>query len=327
MRSAVSTAPRQRSAIDTGFYHDVIEGLRRSSKTLPSKYFYDATGDRLFQKIMSLEEYYLTRCEMEIFTTQSQKLAGIIAAAGEPLNLIELGPGDCTKSIHLLRALQLAGTSFTYVPIDISKNVLTELEASLPAALPGLNMQPLNGDYFEMLDRIGMMSGQRRVVLCLGANIGNMPPADCEAFCEALSSHLSPGDLAIVGFDLKKDPRVVQAAYSDRDGVTREFNLNLLRRINTELGADFKIDRFEHYSHYDPETGASKSYLVSLDEVNVEFPDQVISFRRGECIWMEISQKYSLEQVDEMASAAGFEHVDHLQDGKAWFTDAIWRVR
>jgi L-histidine N-alpha-methyltransferase len=327
MSALVSAPKKPRAPLDSRFYDDVIEGLKQPLKHLPSKYFYDAIGDRLFQEIMNLDEYYLTRCEMEIFTSQSDRLAEIIRNSGEQINLIELGPGDCTKSIHLLRELQESGTPFTYVPIDISQNVLSQLDETLPAALPGLRLQPLNGDYFEMLDRIGQMSGGRRVVLCLGANIGNMPPEDCQAFCAALASHLSAGDIAIVGVDLKKDPRVVQAAYSDREGVTREFNLNLLRRMNAELGADFDVDRFEHYSHYNPETGASKSYLVSLDEVDVHFPEHVISFKRDECIWMEISQKYSLEQVDQMAAAAGFAPVTHLQDGNGWFTDAVWRVR
>jgi dimethylhistidine N-methyltransferase len=327
MTAAVSTPKTSRPATDPKFYGDVIDGLSQPLKTLPSKYFYDAAGDKLFQDIMNSEEYYLTRCEMDIFTTQVKRLAEVVAGAGAPLALIELGPGDCTKSIHLLRELQRNATPFTYIPIDISGNVLRQLEVSLPAELPGLQLEPMNGDYFEMLDRIGMMTDSRRVVLCLGANIGNMPPESCAAFCAELASHLSPGDIAIVGFDLKKDPRVVQAAYSDRDGITREFNLNLLRRMNTELGADFKVDRFEHYSHYDPLTGASKSYLVSLDAVDVHFPGQVIHFKRDECIWMEISQKYSLEQVDDIAGAAGFEPRGHLQDQNGWFTDAIWRVR
>lgn len=327
MTAAVSTPTKPRTVTDPRFYQDVIEGLSAPLKRLPSKYFYDAAGDKLFQDIMNSDEYYLTRCEMEIFTTQVARLAEIIAQAGSPLALIELGPGDCTKSIHLLRELQKSGTPFTYVPIDISQNVLSQLEAILPAQLPGLQLDAMNGDYFEMLDQIGLMTGTRRVVLCLGANIGNMPPESCSAFCAELASHLSPGDLAIVGFDLKKDPRVVQAAYSDREGITRQFNLNLLRRMNAELGADFKVDRFAHYSHYDPETGASKSYLVSLDEVDVNFPQHRIHFKRDECIWMEISQKYSLQQVDDMAKANNFEPIGHLQDGNGWFTDAIWRVR
>lgn len=307
------------------FYEDVIRGLSSRSKYLESKYFYDAVGDKLFQDIMDCPEYYPTRCEMEIFSKQTGALSSLLRSHYNDFELVELGAGDATKSIHLLRRLLAENATFTYYPIDISSNVIKHLETKLPLQLPGLKVKGLNGEYFEMLERQKRDSSKPKIVLFLGSNIGNIPADGVEGFCNELRSHLNTGDLALIGFDLKKDPRTILAAYNDKGGITKRFNLNLLRRINDELGADFDLDKFEHYPVYDPGTGACKSYLVSLAEQRVCVGDtECFDFKEGEPIHTEISQKYTVEQTNEIAGKCGFKPVSHLYDSKHWFLDAIW---
>ena len=308
----------------SGFYHDVINGLKASQKYLSSKYFYDEAGDKIFQQIMASPEYYLTRCEMEIMQHQSGAMA--TQFDGEPFDLVELGPGDATKSWHLLRELMRTKAHFNYYPIDISSNVIGWLEEKLPASLPGLHMQGLNGEYMDRMEYVEQISQRRKIVLFMGANIGNMTPQQATLFCRQLHDRMRPGDLLLIGFDLKKDPATILAAYNDRQGVTRSFNLNLLKRINRELNADFDIDQFGHYPVYDPGTGACKSYLISRVAQQVHIGDEeVISFAANEAIFMEISQKYSLQETYYLARQAGFRPVHEFYDSKKLFTDILWQ--
>jgi L-histidine N-alpha-methyltransferase len=308
------------------FCSDVMDGLSATPKYMQAKYFYDAAGDELFQNIMNCEEYYPTNCELEIFTEQTEALAQALMADGSPFDLIELGAGDAMKSTYLLRHLLQKQANFTYVPIDISGHVINLLNNTLPDALPNLRLNGLTGEYFEMLKEASQLSDRRKVVLFLGSNIGNMPVAEAEEFCKELHSHLSSGDSMLIGIDLKKDPRTILAAYNDKSGFTRDFNLNLLKRINHELEANFDLTQFEHYPMYDPETGSCKSYLISLKDQEVHLCDTTVNFRKNEYIFMEISQKYTLEQADTMAVQAGFKPVNHFLDSKDWFLDAVWQV-
>ncbi|WDF55042.1 L-histidine N(alpha)-methyltransferase [Mucilaginibacter sp. KACC 22063] len=305
------------------FCRDVIEGLSSVPKHLDAKYFYDAKGDELFQQIMNMPEYYPTDCEMEIFSEQTADLSKLLKD-DSPFDLIELGAGDATKSIHLLRGLVNSHADFNYVPIDISGHVIDLLNETLPPAVPGLKVEGIQGDYFEALDKAQHYSNRRKVVLFLGSNIGNMPVADAEAFCKNLRKYLSPGDMLLVGFDLKKDPKVILDAYNDKQGITKQFNINLLHRINNELGADFKPDQFEHYATYDPETGACKSYLISLCDQNISLCDETFDFKKDEYIYMEVSQKYTVEQTRRMAIQAGFKPLQDFYDSKGWFLDTVW---
>jgi len=308
------------------FFDDIWRGLSASPKYLESKYFYDETGDAIFQEIMALPEYYLTRSEMEIFAHQSSSLADIITSQLNDFDLIELGPGDCTKSIYLLKELVGRKMNFTYYPIDISKNIIEHLDKTLPETIPGIKVEGLNGDYFDMLDELKDISARKKVVLFLGSSIGNIPISETVNFFKALKSHLSPGDLILTGFDLKKDPNVVLAAYNDKAGVTKRFNLNLLCRINTTLDADFDISQFAHSPVYSETTGACKSYLTSLKKQRVRIGEVGwIHFEEGEQIYMEVSQKYTSEQVDEAALASGFTTVHHFYDRKEWFLDVLWK--
>ncbi|RZA02654.1 MAG: L-histidine N(alpha)-methyltransferase [Sphingobacteriaceae bacterium] len=307
------------------FYNDVMAGLQASPKYMQSKYFYDTAGDKLFQDIMNCEEYYPTNCEMEIFAEQTEGLANAILAGGDGFDLIELGAGDAIKSSHLLQHLLNKKVNFTYLPIDISDHVIDYLNSTLPLTLPGLKIDGLNGDYFDMLKKAADRSNRRKVVLFLGSNVGNMPISNAEKFCRELRNHLSPGDMVLLGIDLKKNPKTILAAYNDKAGITKKFNLNLLERINRELNADFNLSQFDHYPTYDPETGSCKSYLVSLTEQTVKIDGgEPITFLKNEHIFMEISQKYTVAQADQLAKLANFETDGHFYDKKQWFLDVIW---
>jgi dimethylhistidine N-methyltransferase len=308
------------------FYNDVVRGLTATPKHLDSKYFYDATGDQLFQQIMQCPEYYLTDCEMEILSGQAAQIAHTITAHTSRFDLVELGPGDATKSIHLLEKLLKPGVDYTYFPIDISANVISLLEKELPEKLPALQLQGLNGEYFDMLQQVTARSRQPKVLLFMGANIGNFTPAVAKKFCRQLRSYLQPGDLLLAGFDLKKHPQIILNAYNDAAGITRAFNLNLLQRINRELHADFNTTLFEHYPVYDPGSGACKSYLVSLAEQDVHIGRNVsIHFNLHEPLYMEISQKYTLEETEQLALQTGFQPLTCFTDHKKWFADCLWK--
>jgi dimethylhistidine N-methyltransferase len=246
-------------------------------------------------------------------------------ADGAPFELIELGAGDAMKSTCLLQYLLEQKADFTYIPIDISENVISYLNISLPLTLPGVKINGLNGEYFDMLEQAASASDKRKVVLFLGSNIGNMPVDKATDFCRVLRSHLSKGDMVLIGMDLKKNPKTVLAAYNDKGGITKRFNLNLLERINRELNADFDLKKFDHYPTYDPETGACKSYLVSIEDQEVTINGkEKIQFLKDEYIYMEISQKFTVLQIKQMAEKAGFKPVDYFFDSKKWFLDAIW---
>jgi L-histidine N-alpha-methyltransferase len=312
---------------DNNFYQDILAGLTTYPKKLQSKYFYDAAGDKLFQEIMKAPEYYLTNCELEIFSEQTAALAQLLTDRFSSFDLIELGAGDATKSVFLLQHLLEAKVDFTYLPIDISSNVIEQLEQNLPAKLPGLQMKGLNGDYFDMLKEAYQLSARPKVVLFMGSNIGNMPVKEAQDFCIRLRRELSADDLVIIGFDLKKNPKKILAAYNDSEGITKNFNLNLLKRINRELEADFNLDQFDHYPTYDPATGTCKSYLISLIKQQVNLAGRLIEFEENELIDMEVSQKYHLQETDQLAKQANFEPVKHFFDRKKWFVDAVWKCK
>lgn len=310
----------------TQFLQETLTGLLSEPKFMLSKYFYDATGDRIFQQIMEMEEYYLTNAEMEILQYQSAQLSQAISADGTAFDLIELGAGDATKSIHLLKSLLDDQMEFSYFPIDISAHVISDLEENLPKKLPSLDIKGLNGDYFDMLKKATGLSTRRKVVLFMGANIGNMTIADAESFCFSLKQLLFQNDLLIIGFDLKKNPQQILAAYNDKAGITRSFNLNLLQRINKELDGNFNIDQFEHYASYDPASGACKSYLISLKNQIVNIGRHAVHFVENEHILMEISQKYSLADIDQLAAETGFKPLQRFFDRNKYFVDAIWKA-
>lgn len=310
----------------TKFYKDVLRGLRSFPKRLDSKYFYDANGDKLFQQIMNCDEYYLTNCEMEILQKQSHHIVAAISGIENNFDVVELGAGDCSKSIHLLKKVFELDKNFTFFPIDISRHVIELIEKDLPQQINALNIHGLNGEYIEMLKQSGTISSKRKLVLFMGSNIGNMNSAESIAFLKEVRGCLKKDDYLLIGFDLKKDPAIILNAYNDKQGITREFNLNLLRRINTELNADFVVDHFTHFPVYNPESGECKSYLVSNCKQRVFIGDtDSVDFDAYETIHTEISMKYSISQTDDMAQKTGFKPVEYFYDSKQWFADVLWK--
>jgi len=307
------------------FREDVLKGLTSTPKYLLPKYFYDAIGDKLFQQIMALPEYYLTDAELEIFTSRCDEILEFLKDLKDGFDLIELGSGDALKSSQLMKCLSQAGIDFTYRPIDISRDVLEHVKETLPQTIEGIKIEYIQGEYFEGLKQIPVTPQKPKLLLFLGGNIGNMFPEEAEAFLKKLHQNLNTGDFLLIGFDLKKNPWTIFNAYNDSQGITKEFNLNLLKRINRELDADFNPSLFEHYESYDPETGACKSYLISLAEQTIRVANQLITFEENEHIFMETSHKYSLKEVDAMAKKTGFSLIKHLFDSNKWFTDVIWR--
>lgn len=308
------------------FAEDVREGLMQSPKTLPSKYFYNEKGDKLFQTIMGLGEYYLTRCEFEIFKGQKQQFLEQFLGNDETFKLIELGAGDGTKTKVLLNHFVRAGVDFTYAPIDISQNVLDILEEDLSQSIPELKVETAQGDYFEALARLNKKHEAKEVVLFLGSNIGNFSIEGAHEFLGQLSANLSSGDLLLIGFDLMKNPQTILNAYNDKLGVTREFNMNLLDRMNDELGANFNTDKFKHFPTYNPITGETRSHLVSIENqsVFIEALDESFEFDAWEAIHTEVSQKYSPKMIQEFARRSGFRIVHDFTDECGYFVDSLW---
>lgn len=321
-----SSTPCPSVKFSTTFARDVQMGLSRSPKKLSSKYFYDQRGDELFQAIMRMPEYYLTDSEYAIFSGQAADILQTIGC--EPFDLIELGAGDGYKTKLLLSHFLEQEVSFVYRPLDISRNVLDSLEADLRSEWPQLAVQPLNGDYFEMLGQLQGEQGRRKVVLFLGANIGNYTREEARQFLDDLRRQLDPGDLLLIGFDLKKDPDVILQAYNDPAGITAAFNLNLLQRINRELGANFDLEQFRHWETYQPISGAAKSYLVSKKEqsVTIRALQQTFHFAAWEAIDVELSLKYDPTEIATLAEETGFGLQRHFYDERHYFVDSLWLV-
>jgi dimethylhistidine N-methyltransferase len=310
------------------FAEDVLKGLSSEPKFLSSKYFYDDEGSRLFQEIMKLPEYYLTRAEFEIFETRTKEIFKAFAAPDNSFDLIELGAGDGTKTAVLIDYFLKQNADFTYSPIDISQEAIDFLTEKFKNEFPRLSMKAKTGDYFRILKTLKTESNRRKILLFLGSNIGNFSPEQALEFFRHLRGVMNENDLLFVGFDLQKDPRVILNAYDDAQGVTAEFNLNLLRRINRELGANFDLEKFSHYAIYRPTECAARSFLISREQqsVFVEALNQSFDFKAWEPIFMEISQKYNLEMIEDLARESGFQVAENFFDENRYFVDSLWRV-
>ena len=305
------------------FENDVINGLTARRKRLPSKYFYDSIGDDLFQQIMELDEYYLTRKERDIFIQHSSEILKAIGSTA--FRIVELGAGDGSKTKILLKDFIAQGADFTYTPIDISKNVLDQLSQNLKSDLPQLKIQPEHGDYFKALEGIhDSHNGEKNVLFFLGSNVGNFGDDGDVTFLTKLGNYLEPGELLFMGVDLKKDPSIILRAYDDTMGVTKSFNLNLLERINRELNGNFETSNFIHYPYYNPQTGECRSYLISTKKHEVQVSDHIIQFEAWEAIFMEISKKFDQSHLSTLAELSGFKQVTEFCDEQYWFANVLW---
>lgn len=314
--------------LDTTFKEDVFKGLTSYPKYLASKYIYDTRGDRLFQDIMALDEYYLTNAELEIFETQGAAIAEHFRKNADDFDLIELGAGDGMKTKVLLRYMTKNNFNFTYTPIDISEHAIDNLVKDLSEELPTLKVAAGKGEYFEVLERLHQFNSRKKVIMVLGSNIGNLLHEKAVEFLSKLRETLNPQDLIFMGFDQKKNPEVILNAYNDPAGITAAFNKNLLVRINKEMEANFAVDKFSHWESYDPENGTAKSYLVASESMIVEIKKLGLSvkFDQWETIHTEISQKYDDKVVSWLASESGLKIMRSFSDTKVYFKDYLFKI-
>jgi L-histidine N-alpha-methyltransferase len=310
------------------FARDVQVGLSRSPKRIPSCYFYDERGSRLFQQITQLDEYYLTACEREILLRHAADIAD--AVGSEHFRLVEAGAGDGHKTEILLREFVKRNLSLDYSPIDICRPALVQLLDKLRRRFPpgSFRAHALAGDYFAALRALHRQSRTRNLVLFLGSSIGNFDHSQAARFLGRLRRTLRPGDLALIGFDLKKDVALLQSAYDDSLGVTREFNLNLLDRMNRELGANFRRSAWEHEARYDATEGCMQSHLVSRKSQTIEVRSLGQSFRfaAGERVHVEDSYKYDLSRIEQFSEECGFRVRRHFFDRSGFFVDSLWEA-
>lgn len=314
------------AAEDAAIAHAIVNGLSQAQKTLPTSLFYDDEGSRLFQRIMALPEYYLTRVEHGILQQRGAELAAWVAPGPQPVELIELGSGDGEKTLTLCQALVQRPVPCTYRPLDISPLALADLARRFRQHLPQLPLQPVAGDYFDTWPELS--AAHRQVVLYMGSNLGNLNHEQAVVLLRRVRERLRPGDALLLGLDLMKDPLVVLAAYADSAGVTAEFNLNLLTRLNREWGFDFDHSAFSHYACYSPLDGAARSFLVSrrAQAVHSRALGQAFQFAEGETIYTEQSQKYSPALIQALAHDSGFEVKADFRDERGWYSVVAWEA-
>jgi dimethylhistidine N-methyltransferase len=308
------------------FALDVLVGLSESPKWLPSKYLYDDRGSELFYRITQLPEYYVTGCELEIIQRDGRAMVSHLG--DRPFNLVELGAGYGSKTIALLKQFLEMDLDFHYVPIDISELAMARLVNDIREQLPDVRTEGLVSDYFNGLKWLNNRYSRQNFVIFLGSSIGNFLRAEARQFLRNVWNCLNHNDLTLTGFDLKKDIELLLLAYNDSQGITSEFNLNYLERINRELGGQFDISRFRHYGTYDVFAGGMKSYLVSLEPqtVFIESIGRSFTFEAWEPIHIENSYKYLKAEIDELAHLTGFEVKRHYIDSREYFIDSVWKV-
>lgn len=303
---------------------DVRAGLARTPKALPPKYFYDALGSTLFEAICLLPEYYLTRAEREVLDRHAGE---ILESVGSPVEIVEFGSGSGEKTRLLIDAALERQSSIRYLPVDISESALRASADAMLDAYPTMRITGFVSDYDGAIAamRNRARTGIRRLALFLGSNIGNLDEAAACTFLSGVRATLDPGDALLLGADLRKDVSTLLDAYDDPLGVTAAFNLNLLGRINRELGADFDLRYFSHVASWDDADGCVRMHLSSLVEhtVRIEAIDLEVSFAEGETIHTEDSRKYDLATIDRLARATGFERTRTWTDSHDRFSSNL----
>jgi dimethylhistidine N-methyltransferase len=314
---ALAPTPRQQpqNADTSAFEGDVLAGLSATPKRLPPKYFYDGTGSLLFERITELPEYYPTRTEIQILRERAAKIARLVEPGAA---LVEFGSGSSKKARIMLRALPKLAA---YVPVDICGEMIEQEALDLRPDFPGLEVLPVTADITQnfALPRPAQVA-PARVGFFPGSTIGNFEPHEAAAFLRNAGRILGAGATLIVGADLIKPVDILNAAYNDAAGVTAKFNLNLLVRINRELGGTFKLDTFEHHAFYDRERHCIEMHLVSLKRGKVQVAGETVEFRAGETIHTENSYKYSIESLGALARGAGWQPAAVWTDERKYFS-------
>ncbi len=298
--------------VDT-FKSEVIAGLRESPKRIPSKFFYDAAGSRLFEAITELEEYYLTRTEISILNKNLPEMA---ARTGMDATIIEFGTGAGVKTKMLLDALEKPRA---YIPIDISREQLASASRELASHFPTLDIHPIFADYTSEISLPITKGHGRNVIFFPGSTIGNFMPEEGIHFLRNAAAMIGAEGSLLIGYDRVKDARVLEAAYNDRRGVTAKFNLNLINRIRTEFGAPIAPEDFDHFAFFNQAESRIEMHLVSRDARTLKLDDEEIHFDAGEHIVTEYSYKYTPEAFTEILTASGFDIQDRWNDSQNYF--------
>lgn len=316
----------QNAEQNTLFFQDVVSGLSAKQKSISAKYFYDDIGSELFQKISQHPDYYPTKTEFSILDKISHHLPELLSL--NEIDIIELGAGDGHKSELILNGFLDNGCIVNFYPIDISEKAMQLLDDTLTPH-HNLHIHGVVADYFHGLQHLKTISNNKKLVLFLGSNIGNFDKPSTDTFLTMLSTNLSPKDYVLIGFDLKKDPAILNKAYNDSAGLTQAFNMNLLTRINRELGGNFDIEKFKHYGFYNPYRGTMESYLISLAEqsIKLEAANQTFYFKEFEAMHLEYSHKFTPSGISKLAAKNGFEIIQLFTDERNYFADVLWQVR
>lgn len=304
---------------------DVLTGLCAKPKTLSAKYFYDDIGSDIFQKITQHPDYYPTRTEFEILDAIKNDIPKIIGE--NEVDIIELGAGDCHKSKLIIDGFLDAGCKVNFYPIDISEKAMILLQDNI-ASHPNLLVHGVVAEYFDGLRLVRQKSSNKQLVLFLGSNIGNFDRVQNQGFLRRLWMSLNADDYVLIGFDLKKNVDVLTAAYNDSDDHTKDFNLNLLTRINRELGGNFNIDKFQHLGVYSPIQGAMESYVLATENQDIYIAElkRSFHFEAYEPIHLEYSFKFLKSDIDYICQENGFNVVEHFTDPIEYFIDSLWTV-
>ena len=305
-----------------GLADDVRKGLTSQQKRFLPKYFYDELGSQLFEAICLLPEYYLTRAENEILTRYADEIAG--AVDGQK-TLVEMGSGSASKTRLVIEALLRSQPELLFMPVDISFSALESSSRILLQSYPRLSIEGFAADYFAGLAELGKKQRRRTLALFLGSNISNFDAEEALRFLKAMRRVLREGDALLLGVDLKQDPAVLEAAYNDALGVTSAFNLNVLARINRELGGGFDLRNFQHKAFYNESAGRIEIYIESLvnQRVRIEKLELEVEFAAGELIHTENSYKYDRAGIEALASATGFEHSRMWLDSQERFSSNL----
>jgi L-histidine Nalpha-methyltransferase len=319
MHDATAGIPWQELTLLEEFASDVLQGLSANKKYLAPKYFYDSRGSKLFEEICLTPEYYVTRTEHNILCRNADS---IIAMIPKDAALVEFGSGNSVKTRLLIEALLRRNRSLRYHPIDISSAALASSAKDLLQKYPSLDIKTIHAEYFDGMESLSTISTGPKLILFLGSNIGNFEPNDAINFLTEIRNRMNPEDRLLVGVDMVKDITILEAAYNDLSGVTAEFNLNLLRRINRELNADFDLSAFRHLAFFNPAKSRVEMHLESLQDqtVTIRAIDKQFSFVKGETIHTENSYKYSDNALRMLFRDSGLNLTEQWTDEKRYFT-------
>lgn len=306
----------------TGLAEDVRNGLTGQPKRFLPKYFYDELGSQLFEAICLVPEYYLTRAENEILERYADE---IVSSVDGQKTLVEMGSGSASKTRLIIEALLRKQPELLFMPVDISASALESSSRILLQSYPRLRIEAYAADYFAGLAELGKEERGRTLALFLGSNISNFDSEEALKFLLAMRAVLREGDALLLGADLKKDPAILEAAYNDALGVTAAFNLNVLARINRELGGNFDLRKFKHHAFYNEDAGRIEIYIQSLidQRVRISKLDLEVDFAAGELIHTENSHKYDQAGIDRIASTTGFQHTSTWLDSRERFSSNL----